>query len=397
MVALACCCGSLAAQNFSLQLADTDPLGIDAFVPGLDELGVGGASGIKGDLDYGLELDTEYNSNFRLTETNEESEFSIFFTPWIRYNSDPEGGAKVKFSAAYRPVVRRYFDNDQLNDVNQNGELNLRLVGSRTEVNLFTRFYELTGTDRLTGSFVDGSLITSGIRASRQIASRTSLNAGWSYGVSDYDSPGLEGSELYSMYFGGYWQASERLSIGPALRYSITESDSAGTRDAWGLLTNIRYQLGNRLWITAGVGPEYASFSGNGNDDSSLNLSADLKAVYLIDARWTWANTIRTAIVPSPTDTNYIVNDYGFQTALYRNLTRGFAYGGIEIHLSDYQDVGTTTTTRDDDLNYTAFLGYRHPLFTERVQLDGRISYGINDGDVDWQQLLVTLGLQMEF
>ncbi|MCB1133961.1 MAG: hypothetical protein KDN05_22775, partial [Verrucomicrobiae bacterium] len=93
MVALACCCGSVAAQNFSLQLADTDPLGIDAFVPGLDELGVGGASGIKGDLDYGFELDTEYNSNFRLTETNEESEFSIFFTPWIRYNSDPEGGA----------------------------------------------------------------------------------------------------------------------------------------------------------------------------------------------------------------------------------------------------------------------------------------------------------------
>ena len=397
LAALCCCCGSAAAQNFSLQIADTNPLGIDAFVPGLDELGIGGGGAIKGDFDYGLVLDTVYNSNFRLTDTDEEGEGSIFFSPWLRYNSDPEGGAAVKFTAAYTPVVRTYFDNDELNEIDQSGELSLALRGSRTEINFFSRYNELSGTDRLSGDFVQGSLVTSGVRASRQIASRTWLNGGFSYGASDYESSGLAGSDLYSTYIGGRWIASERLSLGPSLRYNVLESDNSGSRDAWALLADIRYQAGNRFWITASIGPEYASYSGNGNDGDNVNLSMDLSAAYVIDPRWTWTNTVRTAVVGSPTDTGYVVNDYEIQSIVYRNLTRGFAYGGLEFHLSEYEDAGAATVIRDDDFSYGIVLGYQRPVISERVQFDARLRYAINEGDTDWEQLLISAGLRVEF
>lgn len=397
IVALCGCSATAAAQNFSLQLADTNPLGIDSFVPELSELGVGGLGALKGDFDYGVGIDTVYNSNFRLTDVNEESEFSIFLNPWIYYDTDPEGGAAVNFKAGYTPVARVYFDNDQLNDIDQSGELTLSFRGTRTEVTLFSRYSEVSGTDRLTGSFVDGSLITSGIRANRQLASRTWLNAGWSYAVSDYSSSTLAGADLYSTYLGGTWQATPRLSFGPTLRYNYSESDLSGERDAWAFLADMRYQIANRFWLTARIGPEYSSFSTGGGDDSSLSLTTDLTAAYLINERWTWTNGIRTANVPSPSDVNYVVNDYAFRTALYRNLTRGFAYGGFEIHFSDFQSVGTTVVNQDDEWNYAAILGYRRPFFTDRIEFDTQFKYTINDGNTDWDQVLVSAGFKVAF
>lgn len=397
IVALCCCPGWALAQNFSLQLADTNPLGIDSFVPGLEELGLVGTGGLKGELRYGIQADTVYNSNFGLTDTNEESEVSLFLAPWITYDSDPEGGAAVTFTAGYSPVARVYADNDQLNDIDQNGDMTLRFRGSRTEIALFSRYSEVSGTDRLTGSFVSGSLVTSGVRANRQIASRTSLNAGFSYAVSDYDSATLAGAELYSTYFGASWQASPRLSLGPTLRYNFSESDLSGEHDAWALLVNARYQAGNRLWLVASIGPEYSTSSGAGVDDSSLGLTVDLSAAYVIDPRWTWTNSIRTAVVPSPSETNYVVNDYGFQSTIFRSLTRGSAYGGLEVHLSDYQDVGVTTVNRDDDLVFSVMCGYRRPLFSERVEFNGTIRYSVNDGDTDWEQLMVSASLRVVF
>ena len=123
----------------------------------------------------------------------------------------------------------------------------------------------------------------------------------------------------------------------------------------------------------------------------------DLSAAYVIDPRWTWTNTVRTAVVGSPTDTGYVVNDYEIQSIVYRNLTRGFAYGGLEFHLSEYEDAGAATVIRDDDFSYGIVLGYQRPVISERVQFDARLRYAINEGDTDWEQLLISAGLRVEF
>lgn len=389
--------GSASGREFTMLVTDADPLGLGSFVPTLLELEMG--EGIKGAFSYGLGVSSVYDSNFNLSENDEESEVALYVSPWLRYISDPEGGAAVSVSANYLPSARAYLHNSNLNDVDQVGDVALTFKGSRTEVSLFGRYMELSGTDRLTGGFVTGSVATGGIRASRQIASRTSVNAGWTASVSDYGSSVNEGAEVYTTYIEGYWEASPRLSFGPSIHYTRSESGNAGTRDAWALLAQARYRVGERIWLSAGVGPEYSTTSGaaGGNDDSSLGLSANLSAMYVINERWTWMNSIDTATVPSPNETNYQVYNVALSSVLNRHLLRGEVSGGVEFNFSEYEDVGTVVTSRGNEQNMSVFLAYSRNLFSDRVAFDSEIRYSMNDGETDWSQLQISAGINVAF
>ena len=197
-----------------MQVADANPLGIGDYVPGIESVDLTLGGSIKGDFGYGIKANTEYNSNFFLTDGDEESDVAVFIAPWIQYTSDPEGGALATFRANYRPTMRFYNDNSDLNNVDQNGDFVLDLQGSRTNVSIFGRYSELTGTDQFTGNFVTGRVFTGGVRGGRQIAPRTSLFGNLSYAKSTFDSSLDEGAQVFTGQLGGLWEYSPRLEIG---------------------------------------------------------------------------------------------------------------------------------------------------------------------------------------
>ena len=395
---MALLCAAAPAQNFTMQVADPDPLGIGAFVPDMmQDMDLDLTGGVKGDFSYTLRTEGEYNSNFFLTDGNEEDEFSFQVTPTIRYTSDPEGGASATFTGYYNPTARAFLDNSDLNDIDQNGYATLTIEGSRTMVSVFGRYAEVSGSDRLTGEFVDGTVFTGGIRAARQIAPRTTLTASWTGSMSDYDSSTSVGAEIYTTSFGGLWQATERIQLGSTLRYTIRESDNIDSVDSWALLMEARYKLGERIWLSASLGPEISNDSGVDGDDTSIRLTGDVTARYAINERLTWRTSLRSASVPAPSDTNYLVNDVRLSTALQRQFVRGWLSTGLEYNFSDYEDVGTVTVNRGDENNLSWFTTYRRPLFSERVGMDATLRYTLNDGLVDWDQWLVTMGVNVVF
>lgn len=390
-------CGFARAQNLSLMVADSNPLGLGNFVPSGKDLDLGLEGTIKGDFGYGLGVITNYNSNLFLTDANEESEVYASVSPWFRYHSDPEGGAIATFTANYTPIINTYLDHSDLNSFDHSGDAVLTLRGSRTEISVFGRYNELTGTDWLTGDFVAGSLITGGIRATRQIASRTSINGGWSVSMSDYGSSANVGADVYTTYFGGMWVSSSRLSLGSTIRYTVSESDNTGTRDAWALLMEARYRVGERIWLSASVGPEYSQNSDGGSGDGSVGLAGSISARYVINDRWSWTTSINNATVPSPSETSYQVNDLTISTALNHQLLRGWISGGLEFRFSDYESVGTVATLRDDEQNTSVYLTYGRNVFSERLFLDSTARYSINDGETDWSQFTLSVGLSVAF
>jgi hypothetical protein len=398
MASMVSLCGSAFAQNFSMEVANTDPLGLGSFVPpALDFALEGGGGKFKGDLRYGAELDTVYNSNFFLTDGNEEDEFSAFLSPWFRYNSDPEGGAKYTLTANYLPVIRTYVENSDLNDIDHSGNVSLRIEGSRSELTVFGRYAELSGTDRLTGDFTSGSVFTGGLRASRQIASRTSLFGGISMAVSDYGNTPNEGAEVMTAYVGGMWASSPRFSVGPNFRYTNTDSGNIGERDAYALLLETRYRLGEKIWLEARLGPEYSETSGATSDSDSLGFTGDLSARYMINDRLAWTTSFRSDTIPSPSETNYLVNDFSLTTALHRQFVRGTLSGGLQFRFSNYEDVGTTAITREDETNYGIFMEYRRNLFSDRVAFESLARYSFNDGQTDWKQFFLSAGFNVAF
>lgn len=397
LVGLAFACGTAASQDFSLQVADTDPLGIGTFVPSRLDLAAdaGVEGGIKGAFAYGLGMETVYNSNFNLEENGEDSEVSADFTPWLAYISDPEGGASFSLAANYRPTYRVFMDSDDLNDLDNSADVVLSLSGSRTKVSIFARYNDFSGTDRLTGSYTSGWVFTGGAQATRQIAPRTSLNGSLTYGQSEFTGDENEGSSVITGTFGGLWSATERLGVGASVRYAQTESDNTGTRDSWALLAEARYKAGERIWLSASIGPEFSNDSENG--DNSVGVRADLRARYVINERWSWLNSINTATVPSPSETGYVVNNLNVSTELEHQLLRAVVRGGVEFNYSDYESVGDNLLDRDNEENVGLFLAYSRNLFSERVAFDTSVRYRVNHGDRDWSQWLVSMGLGMQF
>lgn len=389
---------TVSAQNFGMMVADPNPLRLGNFVPSTQDLSLGLAGGIKGEFTYGMGIQSIYNSNYFQDEENEQSEITTSFSPWLRYVSDPEGGAMVAVAAGYSPMFQTYLENPDLNTWNQNGNVTLSFQGAKTNISLFGNYSDFSGTDILTGTYTTGTVMTGGIQATRQLAPRTTLNASWSASKSDYSSGDSEGSQYFTTSVGGFWQATERLSFGPAISNTRSESDTTGTTDSWALLIQIHYRVGERIWLSAGVGPQYTMTTWHGIDTNSLGITGNLDARYVINERWTWTSAVSYATAPSSNQTNYLVNNLAITTALNRQLLRGSLSGGVALNYAMYENVGEdTTTTPDDQQNLSFFLGYNRNLFSERLGFNSQIRYVINSGQTDWTQLELILGLNYSF
>ena len=402
MIALFGICAPLSstvvAQDFTTQIGTPDSLSLINLVPlgGDLSFGSGAGPGLKGGFAYGLGLQSVYDSNLFLSEDDPESEVSTALSPWLGYTTDPEGGANVAIMVNYHPVVRTYINNPDLNSVDQSGEVSVTVKGAKTTITAYTRLSEISGTDRLTGQFVNGALFSSGLAASYQIAPRTSLSGSLTAAVSDYGSSSLVGASIYTLQFGGYWAATERFSYGPAVRYIYSESDNTGSQDAWALYMQAQYKAGERVQIVGALGLDYMK-SSRDQENSTIGLTGNLSAYYAINELWSWRNAIQYVTVPSPTDTNYVVNNLLISSGLDRQLLRGTVSGGLDWNFSNYEGVGTVSTKLSDENNLSAYLSYRRKFLLDRLNFESKLRYAVNDGQVDWNQFQVFAGLDVQF
>lgn len=386
----------LRAASFASRMADSETVGLNAISPIGEVFESTSGQGFKGGFDYGLGVDSIYDSNFFLTEDDPESEVGINIAPWISYGTDPEGGAKVSFTANYRPVIQTYLENPDYNGVDHSGNVSMRIEGAKTVISAHVNYDQNSGADRIIGEFVNESLFSAGIDGSYQIAPRTSISASLTAAMSDYDNDSIEGSEIYTAYLGGYWSATERFSMGPAIRYVTAKSDNTGTRDSWELLMQTRYRLREKIELAASLGVEYATNSRD-EGDGSVGLTGSLAASYAISDKLGWVGSIRYITVPSPSDVDYVINNLMISTALSRQLLRGSVGLGLDLNFANYEQVGAVSTTLEDDNSMGAFLYYQRKFFLEHLDFQSKILYVINNGQEDWSQVQVSIGLGIQF
>ena len=348
---------------------------------------------IKGGMNLALQVGATYDSNFFLDETNGESETSFYASPLIEYISDPDGGAKSSFAVSYRPSFIAYNENSEYNDVDHVGEVRWTIRGSRTELTLYSRYDELSGTDRLSGEFVNGSLFTGGMRLERRLASRTIGYLGASSAISNYSQSDLQGAQVDSVFLGGLWEATSRTAYGSTVRYSHITGDGVPDTDAWALLLEARHMVSDRINLSASVGPEYAQ----DGDADRLGVTGFLRATYNFAERWSWINSIRHALVPTSTSSNQLVDDLVVSTTLQRSLERGSIGGGLEYRYSEFVNIGRDADLRNDEQNAAFVLSWSRPLFTDRLALDTSARYAFNSGRSDWEQFLFALALRSSF
>ena len=385
------------AQDFSVRVTNTDPLGLRNVVTAEDDLELGFTNGIKGQFLYGIGVNVGYDSNLFLREDNPENEMTTSIAPWITYASDPEGGATFSMVANYAPVARLLLNNSDLNGIDQSGDVRATLKGAKTQITTFVRYAELSGTDRLTSEFITGSQINTGIQATYQIAPRTSLQGDLSHIKSDYgDSEGI-GSDVYAVTFGGLWAATERLSVGPVLSYSHLQSDNIGSADAWTLAMRAQYLAGQRIRISASFGLEHAKYSDSAESNSTLQARGDLQASYAIDERWSWFNNLSYVTVPSPTEQGYVVNNLALTSTLSRSLLRGSCGFGTDLNISSSEPVDSSNVDIENENTIGLFVFYNRTLISDRVFLNTRTGYSMNHGQQDWSRFTISADVSIQF
>jgi len=387
---------SASAQVFTNQYIGTPPLGLRGALPSSEGSEFALTEAVKGGFSYGLGLTSIYDSNFNLSEHDPESELTTNILPWISYASDPGGSAPFSFSASYQPNIRAYVNNPSLNGADHSGGVNLKIQGAKTLIAAYMNYNTVSGTDRYSGTFVNGSLMEAGIRGTYQIAPRTSLFASLKLAMSDYDSSTLAGSDIYTAEVGGFWSATERLSFGPSISYVKEKSANTGERDAWTLNMQARYLMGDKFQFLGTLGLEYATNSRDAGS-STLGLTGRFAANYAISEKLQWESAVSYGTVPSSTDENYVMNNLTFTTALNRQLLRATVSVGLELNISDYEKVGTTGTKLDNEDNLSAFVAYHRKLFSERLDFNSSLRYSMNNGNRDWSQFQVSVGISYQF
>ncbi|MEP4078146.1 hypothetical protein [Haloferula sp.] len=378
-------------EGLSLRVTDTG-------VPGVDEFfGANFLPDFKGGFYSGMTASTYYDSNLFLDTFNEKAEVYFQLEPWLAYRSDPDGGATCSMELLYAPIARVFWDEPHLDTWDHAGSASFRYRGGKTDILSYISYAEVSGPDRLAGGYVSGTVFSYGMRGSYQIAPKTMLVGAWRYAESDYDTPGRAGTDYFTADIGFDWTSGRRIGLGAAIQYSNQQSLTIGERESWALVGNMSYQVTDRIDLEASLGIEFAENSriGGGSDVGPLGK---MKLTYRLSERWRWNALIRYRQVPSPGNINYLVNDLLLSTSLTRYLHVGEIEGGVAYSNSQYESVGIgAPLASDKEQNLYLFLGYRRPIFSERLDFSTMISYTSNTGLRDWDQLQLSVGLTAEF
>ncbi len=388
--------GYLSAQNFVSRSGSLNPFGANGALPFGQVWESSADLGVKGGFSSGVRFNTVYDSNFFQTESDEEDEETLTLTPYLAYTTDPEGGASAMISASYSPSANWYLNNPDLDAFNQGGAFSMVVSGSRTVISMYASYSQQSGVDRLAGGFLSGSALSVGLQGSYQLAPRTNIYANFTPTIVDYEEGNFTGFSDFAMSFGGFWAATERLSFGPNLGYTTSSSDNTGDFDSWSLSGNVNYQASMRIQLAASLGLQYSRYSQNSSSNGT-NVIGSLNAIYQINERWQWANSVQSGIIPSPSQANYVINNWSISSMLNRSLLIGSVGMGVDLEFSSYEAVGPTAVSQGDEQNLGFIVSYSRPIYSDRVGFNSSLRYNLNNGEEDWSQLLVNVGLSLSF
>lgn len=378
----------MSAQDLVLSLYQYDPF-LD-----FDPTSFIGLDGFKGQVGVQLDVEAIHDSNLFLTPVGRESDTRLEVTPTIFYDSDPEGGARYRIFGGYSPTIKTYWNNSNLNTIDHSASVNFQFRSARTEVTAYLVGNQFSGADRFNSGFVEGRLIKGRTRVRYRVAPRTVLRGEVAARILDYDSGVNQGFDRYGAEFGMDWSATQRLQLGPAIRYEHTESNTTGTLKALSLLGRASFFEDDRFNWFAVAGLEFSDASRGGGND--VRFTGKLRLHYPVNDRWDLFARMGYARLPSSNSINYIVDDWSMSVFVVRNLNRGQIETGVDFGYSDYNLIGASPVILQDETYFSGYLKYKRKFYNERVALETLARYSTADRNGGWNQWLLSAGLSID-
>lgn len=394
---------------------------------------------------FGIGVQTIYDSNIYAEDEDEDSDISLVVSPSVEYRSAP-AGVPGQVMLRYTPFIRLYLDETDLNTVDHSASGTVSFDGPRGSFTVsadYGRFQNVNQYDGGLRETESGSLRAS---ASYQLASRTSLEGSFSArtttddGVDGSQGGGGGSNDQDSLQFqvAAYWQATAKTRFGPSVRYSKSDSDSIGDRDALAFLVVADYVPRDELSFYGSLGVERTGGDADfDEDDTSMTgsfgfdyrpidrivLGADLsyQAIpagssrvsrsgggkqsftggvslgYTPNPDWAFGLDYSADAFPSVDSANYSIGEQSVGGTVTRQLPEGSLGLSGRLGFSDYERTGTATASRDRQDFRSLSLRYQRPMFAERGSFHSAVQWSDNSGDRDWDRWLLTLGMDLQF
>ena len=391
---------------------------------------------------FGIGGQLNYDSNIFLDEEDEVSDFFLVISPAAEYRSAPEGVPGL-IRAYYRPFVRFYLDESDLNTVDHSAGANLDYEGARLRVAASAYYGRFSRSDRFVGGLTETENISGSLGVAYDLTARTSVEAGWWGSRTQDDEGGGVGEEsentVSRFEVSGWWQATAKTRGGPAVRYSENSSGTTGDREALAFLVRVDTTPRQELNLSGSLGVERVEgdeVDGGSSTDltgevrvdyrpndrlslfgelsyeaiptqrtrrfdrgggGSPTITGQLVALYQPSELWTVRASARAESFPSPEAVGYSVGDQTYSVVLIRNLPRGLVSLGGDMSFSKYDDVGEVAEAREDQQVYSVVLRYNRWILGDRTAFDSSLRWSTSEGDRTWDRFQAAVGINYQF
>jgi hypothetical protein len=344
---------------------------------------------------YSLEVSQEYDSNPTLAESGRDERFYLDISPSISFLTDTESYAPNRIGITYSPKLRLDWSDSERSEILHAADAYYANKGARGELLLYASLLEISGAERLTSSFAEGRTQRLGANLSYEVASKSRVLLRGQLAQSVFDTPGISDIVTSDVGFGFDWRNSNNLRLGPFLRYTYSDSDLAGKREAVGLLLSAEKVASDGFTLKALGGFDYSTFEEGG--DSAFNLTGTLEARGRYHENWAWEAELGVVTLPSVSSDGGFVTDYRASLDVTRSLPKGALSFGSEISYTRIEDFDSFGGDVDSSRALKLFGRYARPIFSDSAYLGAEMSYALGRGQSDWERLTFKVSVGTDF
>lgn len=393
---------------------------------------------------FGASIQSSYDSNIFVDESNEEDDFVMTFSPTAQYRSAPAGVPGL-VTATYTPYLRFYLENDDLNTIDHSADARISFTGTRGAFELGANYGHFTRSDRFVGGLVESDTISAHVAASYQVGSRTTIDASGRIHYSEESDQGRttavgrgNDNRTAQLQLSAYWQATSKTRFGPSVRYTEGSSGSTGDRQALAFLVVADHTRSQRLSFDTSLGLEQVesdfgrsdgkwdltgSFGANyrpndrlavgvdlryqaipdGNSQvqrsggGSQNLVGNLSLTYTPNPQWQFQTAAQLDTFPSSDQTGSSIGDQTYSASVRRLLPEGAISLQGSLGFSQYDTVRGGGATPGDEEFRSLAVRYDRPVMSGRGNLNASLQWSQSSGNRDWDRLQAALGLDIQF
>ncbi len=216
---------------------------------------------LLGPFDLRASLTTAVVSDDNLTAgqlngSNKLSDTSIAFTPSVGLIYGNHDGERAFASVVYAPTITRYFQHTGEDSVNQNVGFNATYPFQRLTLNLSETFTQITGINQDINARTTQTASVTQLGAGYSLTDKLGLSSQLQELITSYDNGGGFGDEISSFKNTLAYQASDKLTIGPAINLGVEQPQGGRQQTFEQGLVSATYLATDKITLSGNGGAE---------------------------------------------------------------------------------------------------------------------------------------------